>query len=185
MKEIWKDIDGYNGEYQISSIGRIKSFKSGKERILKPAIDSKNGKGYYCICLNKKFFRVHQLVAMAFLNHKPNGHSIVIDHINGVKCDNRVENLRLVSHRDNMSTDKCVVNYKNKTSNYTGVVFSISKLCYTSSIKFKNKSYSLGCFKTEIEAHNAYQEALFEINNNTFYEYLKNKKIPYKKKQKK
>ena len=71
IQEIWKDIPGYEGLYQVSNFGRVKSFKNKTEKILKLSICSH---GYYVITIRTyKKIRVHQLVAMAFLNHKPNG----------------------------------------------------------------------------------------------------------------
>lgn len=67
-KEIWKDIAGYEGLYQVSNFGRVKSIRFGKERILKPF---KTGKGYLQVCLYKnnkrKKYYVHRLVAQTFL----------------------------------------------------------------------------------------------------------------------
>ena len=62
-KEIWKDIKDYDGHYQVSNLGNVKSFKYDKEKVLKPIID----KGGYCIvtlCKNKKSknFKVHRLL---------------------------------------------------------------------------------------------------------------------------
>ena len=102
MEEIWKDIDGYEGMYQVSNLGRIKSlprrmkasigFASVRGRIMKPAIDPK---GYIRCALSKdnilKTFKVHRLVAMAFISN-PNSYP-QINHINGDKQDNRVTNL--------------------------------------------------------------------------------------------
>ena len=73
MEEIWKDIEGYNGDYQISNLGRVKSFKCNKEKILNPY---KNKNGYYRIGLKMgkemKYFRVHRLVAKAFIPNPNN-----------------------------------------------------------------------------------------------------------------
>lgn len=64
---IWKDILGYEGLYQINRLGQVKSFKNDDEKILKPGI---NGGSYYFVSLRKdgiqKNKRIHQLVAMAF-----------------------------------------------------------------------------------------------------------------------
>ena len=90
--EIWKDIPEYESLYQISSLGRVKSLKFGKERILKPI---KNNKGYFVLNLLKdgkpKNMKVHRLVAQAFLNNPFNLPQI--NHINEIKEDNRLENL--------------------------------------------------------------------------------------------
>lgn len=91
IMEIWKDIEGYPN-YQVSNMGRVKSLKYDEEKILK---SSKNSRGYLQVGLCKegkiKFFRVHRLVAQAFLPN-PNNLSQV-NHRNEDKTDNRVENL--------------------------------------------------------------------------------------------
>ena len=113
MKEIWKDIKGYEGLYQISNFGRVKSvarFRKGKngvptycrERIIKSRTNPKTG--YVEICLskedNKKLFLVHRLVAETFI---PNpGNLPQVNHINEVKSDNRVENLEWVTNAENI-----------------------------------------------------------------------------------
>ena len=100
MEEIWKDIEGYNGDYQVSNLGRVKSFKYGKEKILKP---QKLNTGYLSINLCKngkmKTSRINRLVAEAFL---PNPENLSeVDHINSDKTNNCVENLQWISHVEN------------------------------------------------------------------------------------
>ena len=101
--EIWKDIPSYEGHYQVSNLGNVKSIKYSRQRILKPAT---NIHGYFMVCLHvkntQKLITIHSLVSMAFLNHKPNKtHEIVIDHINNLKTDNRLENLRWDTRKNN------------------------------------------------------------------------------------
>lgn len=95
MKEIWKDITGYEGLYQISSEGRVKSLnynRTGKEKILKAILD-KYGYCFVILCKNNKIkkYSIHRLVAQAFI---PNPDNLPqVNHINENKTDNRVENL--------------------------------------------------------------------------------------------
>lgn len=114
QEEIWKDIIGYEGQYQVSNIGRVKSLTrkvpvvslkrkqhsfSMKERIKK----SKIYFGYNKVFLSKnakyKWHTVHGLVATAFIREKKDKEQV--NHINGIKHDNRVENLEWVTAKEN------------------------------------------------------------------------------------
>ena len=105
-KEIWKDIKGFEGLYQVSNLGRVKSLERIdalghrlKEKILKPRIDGR----YYQVCLCKqsikKNYRVHRLVWEAFNGQIPEG--LQVNHINEVKTDNKLENLNLMTCKEN------------------------------------------------------------------------------------
>lgn len=160
--EIWKNIPGYD-KYQISNQGRIRSLKADCYKILKPI---SKGNGYNFIRLSRginiKNSYIHKIVAAVFLNHIPNGHDIVVDHINGNKKDNRLINLRLVSSRDNIhfSLDK------NKTSSeYIGVSRYPKTNKWISSICINGKRKRLGYFNTEDEAHLAYQNELKNLTH--------------------
>lgn len=110
MNEVFKDVKGYEGLYQISNLGRVKSLerkimKRGniytlKEKILKPCVDNE-GYLHVRLCNNTKpcLWKVHQLVALAFLNHdrKKAGVNTIVHHINGNKKDNRLVNLEIQS----------------------------------------------------------------------------------------
>jgi hypothetical protein len=170
QKEIFKDIPSYEGIYQVSNLGNVKSLNykgSGFEKILKPSIDCSS---YYTVKLKLKTMRVHVLVAMAFLTHIPCGHKIVVDHINTNRLDNRLENLQLISNRENISKDR-----KNKSSKYVGVSFHKIKNKWESKICADNKSKHLGLFDEEYEAHLAYQKAL-EMYNKGDLSFLEPKK---------
>jgi hypothetical protein len=164
MEEIFKEIPGYNGLYQASNLGRIKSLSRkvcnyrgcyfSKERILTQFI-SKNYKRVNIRSSNKM---VHQLVAMAFLNHIPCGHEIVVDHINHDKLNNKLENLQLITNRENCSKD-----VKNKTSKYTGVSWNKARNKWVSQIKINGKTVPLGRYKCELVAAIVYQKKLKEV----------------------
>ena len=93
--EKWKDIFGYEGIYQVSDLGRVRSKKYGDWRVLRP---SKSHKGYLKVDLSKKgrrtrkVFFVHRLVASAFIPND-NIFNDQVNHINEVKTDNRAVNL--------------------------------------------------------------------------------------------
>ena len=106
--------------------------------------------------------KIHQLVAISFLNHTPNGHNLEIDHIDGDRLNNRIENLQIVTHRANAST--CFVKGKeNYSSKYTGVIWYKRDSRWRSQITINGNPKFLGYFDSETEAHNAYQNALKSI----------------------
>jgi hypothetical protein len=167
--EIWKDVPNYEGIYQVSSLGRVKSLsreilasnanRISKEKMLKQHF---NRNGYLRVTLTKngarKEFKTHQLVAMAFLNHIVCGHDLVIDHINEIKSDNKLENLQIVSNRLNVSKSQ-----KFKSSIYTGVSWNKRAKKWISYIKVKDKLNHLGYFNNEEEASQAYNNALINL----------------------
>jgi len=107
--ETWKDIEGYEGLYQISDIGNVKTLKriivheprnyTAKEKILKPSIQN----GYYTVGLHKnkhvKYFRVHRLIAIAFI---PNvEHKECVNHMDCNRLNNSICNLEWVTKGEN------------------------------------------------------------------------------------
>ena len=181
--EEFRDIPGYEGLYQVSNEGRVKTLgrvimrSNGKkltvkERIMKPACDKY---GYLVTKLShkgkSKTVKVHKLVAMVFLGHIPCGYEEVVDHINNVCTDNRVENLQLISQRENSSKDRNV-----GTSKYVGVYWYTSRSEWRSKIRINNKTVHLGTHKYEYKAHLKYQKALNNIdkyeNPKQFRKYL-------------
>lgn len=113
MGEIWRDIAGYEGLYQVSNYGRVKSCqrkehgaswgtRTRKERIRKTRI---NREGYEQLQLWKDgkqhTFTVHVLVANAFLDRCCDG--LEVNHIDGNKANNRVDNLEWVTHSENVT----------------------------------------------------------------------------------
>lgn len=112
MEEVWKDIKGYEGIYQVSNIGRIRSldriniYKNGTKRFEKGKVKAlvKNKLGYVQIILNKEnkksSRRVHRLVAQAFIEN-PNKYE-EINHIDGNKLNNNVTNLEWCNRKQNV-----------------------------------------------------------------------------------
>lgn len=102
-QEIWKDIPGYEGLYQVSNLGRVKSlgnrYHRRKELILKPKLDKY---GYYIVSLYKnskpKMYGVHRLVMLSFVGWS----NLTVNHKNEIKIDNRIENLEYMSNKDNV-----------------------------------------------------------------------------------
>lgn len=167
IKEVWKEIPNFNGLYEVSNIGNVRSLdridcagRNLKGRKFK--LNSKSGSGYIFVSLSKngiaKQFYVHQLVAISFLDHKPNGFKIVVDHIDNNKTNNNLSNIQLLTNRQNSS--------KNVTgsSKYTGVR-KTKYNTFRSSIRVGKKKLDLGTFKTEIEAHRVYTSKLNEITS--------------------
>ena len=91
-KEIFKDIEGYEGIYQVSNFGKIRKIKLGKERILRPCKDSR---GYSVVSLFKnktrKMHKMHRLIAIAFIPNPANKPQI--NHKDGNKLNNNLDNL--------------------------------------------------------------------------------------------
>lgn len=159
--EVWKAVPNYEGLYDVSDLGRVKSLKFGKERILKQTLGS--SAGYYTVSLCKdrkqKTFQIHQLLAITFLGHMPDGHKIVTDHIDNDKTNNRLDNLQLISQRKNCSKDK-----KNGISKFTGVDWDKLSKKWRTRIRINGKEKYLGLFNTEEEARAEYDRALKEYD---------------------
>jgi len=156
------DIVGYEGLYQASDWGNIKSLsynRTSKERLLKM---TDRGDGYLHVSLfkgvEKRTLRVHQLIAITFLGHVPDGtHKIVVDHIDSNKLNNRVDNLQLITQRQNTSKKR------SGTSRFIGVSWVGNCNKWKASISINGKVVYLGLFTDELAASEAYQNRLSQL----------------------
>ena len=168
MKEEWRPVVGLEKMYEISSKGRVKSLAwkawNGKvwwdkpEKILKHCLTKW---GYPTIPLKRlngerKQVHIHTLMAQAFLGLIPDGtNKICVDHINFIRDDNRLENLQLLTNRENSSKRK-----EKGSSKYTGVFWSTWNGYWMAAIRIDGKKKHLGCFEDEEEAGKAYKKEL-------------------------
>lgn len=129
MQEIFKDIKGYEGLYQVSNLGRIKSLPRKiklhtgvefytKEKIVKGSTITKKHRYKIVSLCGSSHKTIHKLVWETFNGEVPQG--LVIDHINNDRNDNRLENLQLLSHRDNVKKE---INKEKTSSKYHGIYY--------------------------------------------------------------
>lgn len=178
-EEIWKDVPSYEGYYQASNFGRVRSLdrtvidSRGRERFYKGRVikGDINRDGYRRTTLRGdgigRTFNFSQLVAMTFLGHKPNGITMVVDHINGDVANDSLDNLMVVTNRANTST--CFrSNRSSFSSGYVGVSWCEKVSKWGAHIRYKETQSSLGYYDSEIKASNAYQSALSKIEGGSF-----------------
>jgi hypothetical protein len=157
-EEIWKDVVGYEGLYRVSSFGRV--FGVIRDKIRKP---SKISGGYLGVDFYKdgvgKSRTVHSVMAEAFIDKDYRLKGLVVNHKNFKRDDNRLQNLEVISQRENANL-KHIPSF----SKYTGVSFNKSNGLWVSEIILNKKSLYIGSFKSEIEASKYYEDALICIN---------------------
>ncbi len=145
MEEIWKPIPGFI-DYAVSNFGRVKSFKGQNVKLLKPQT---RVKGYKFVCLSnetdKKFIDIHRLVLMSFVGMPPQG--MECDHINRVRDDNRLDNLRWVTKVENEA------NKLKKFPSYVKINNNRNKK-YRVQLRINKKDIHFGSFYTLEEAEN-------------------------------
>lgn len=170
--EEWRDIEGYEGLYQVSNLGRVKSLKPRYKNkiILKQEI---NHFGYLQICLSnpRKTHKVHRLVAQAFIPNPENKPQV--NHIDGNKLNNKVENLEWnTAHENNLHACRTGLN--------GGAKKNTSKLTEEQVIYIRNnyKAYDkyFGA-KPLCNRFNISSSSLFKILNKTNYKLIGGKKV--------
>lgn len=156
--EVWRIIPGAES-YKVSNKGRVISLnygRTGQERILSAF---KGSDGYMRLSIvlfeKRKTVLVHQIVAMAFLNHKPCGHKMVVNHIDFNRSNNNLSNLELITARENLNQK-----HRQNTSKYVGVHWCKTKNKYISTIHINGKNKALGSYVDEEEAKEAYLKEL-------------------------
>jgi vacuolar-type H+-ATPase subunit I/STV1 len=162
--EIWKPIPQYEGYYEVSNLGNVKSIekivefnhwitnkrhkKLNKEKILKP----NNVKGYLCVGLYKnnmgKYFRVNRLVALAFLGQS----ELQVDHIDNDKTNNKLSNLQYLSCKENLIKAR---NLKHIVGE-TGTSYFKRDNKWRASKSIDGKVYHIGLFNNRQDAYNAF-----------------------------
>ncbi len=147
---MWAD---YNETYEVSTDGLVKNKKKGTIR--KPTTDKQ---GYNISRLNNTTVAVHRLVALAFI---PNPENLsVVDHINGNKMDNRVENLRWLSHSHNAQNAK---GHQDSKSKIKGISWSKRRQKWRVRICVDYKEIEIGVYATIDEAQIARKEAVARL----------------------
>ncbi len=147
--EVWRDVLGYEGYYQVSNMGRIKSLSrstyhfKNKERLFKMNPEKDGGiRVFLSKDLKNTRFQLHRLVAFAFI---PNPKNLpFINHISGNRADNRVENLEWVTPSENI-----LHAYRIGLKNAEGMNNGQAKLKDEDIIKIK-QLYKDGVFQKEI-----------------------------------
>lgn len=156
--EVWRDIKGYEGIYQASPVGVVRSLDRVdcrgnrlKGQLLK---NCNNSDGYHSIALcnggHQKTFAIHKIIARTFIG-KSNG--LDVNHIDGNKINNNISNLEYVTRRENCTHGKV-------SHGLVGANWNKKLNKWRSAIVFEGKKHSLGHFETEIEAHQAYTDKL-------------------------
>lgn len=164
MTEIWKDIKEYEGKYQISNTGKVRSLVNNKNKIrkqpkiLKPYLDKD---GYEIVRLSKnsklKAFKIHRLVAIYFLDNVKN--KLAVDHIDTNRRNNNYTNLRWVTNEENSNNLNTISNLKK-----IGVKY---KIMYGKPIVDKNGNRYISIIEASRELKISRSKIQYHLKNNT------------------
>jgi hypothetical protein len=171
MNEEWRNIKDYEGYYQISNLGNVKSLHrvvarrnhpphTTKEKILALTPDSK---GYFIVYLHKgirKGHLVHKLVWDAFGNETKKDKTIRIDHKDDNRQNNKIDNLQLLANRENCYKGWVAKGKKEPI----GVTLDRTKKKYVANIQLAGRRIFLGTYNNIEEASKKYQDTLLAFN---------------------
>jgi len=170
-EEIWKTVPGYP-HYEVSNLGKVRSLKAGNVKLLTQFMIGR----YYGVNISNKFAKrktwttyVHHLVSIAFLDHWPKKGTTVINHIDGDRLNNRLDNLELLTFRENLQKGW---ERKGRNTQHFGAhkTIRVRKTTGETIEKWKaaachkNVTYYLGQFDTELEAKAAYDNFVASLN---------------------
>ena len=172
MNEIFKDVVGYEGLFEISNKGNFRRNPNNPRKAQYPKHLNKLGYQYVSVCVNGKKSNktIHQLVAAAFIPDFKYG--MHINHIDGDKTNNHLDNLELSNYvHNNTHAHTLPTTTKPGKSKYRNVSIqydnrhSIPKPRYVASVKINNKRHYIGSFTDEVEAAKAVDNYLDSIGD--------------------
>lgn len=160
MEEVWKDIPGYEGKYQVSNYGNVRSLNYRQTKESKLMTPVNNGLGYFQIGLrlpkqSKKLFYIHRLVYCIF-NNVDYKTPLQIDHIDTNRSNNKLENLRLVTCKENLLNPLTTKKRKQVHRIKEGIpcgLFDLGGNLLKSFISYSEAAEYLGCSRTNILYH--------------------------------
>ena len=155
MQEYLNSLFDYKDGKLFWKVARSNRIAVGDE------VGSPTGNGYLKVSINKSYYKVHRVIWTMLKGEIPAG--MQIDHIDGNRVNNHIENLRLATHQVNQGNRKITAG-----KNFKGVNFDKARNKWKAEIRVDNVSYHIGRFDTELEAHNAYCEVAQEIHCNFF-----------------
>lgn len=115
------------------------------------------GQGYHKVNYNNSLYKAHRIIFSLYYNIEIDN-NLVIDHINGNKSDNRIENLRAITHRENLLNS-----YKHRSGKYKGIDRLNDK--YRVRINYNGKTYTLGYYKDLDQAISKHSQAMNRIKS--------------------
>ncbi len=150
----WKDVVGYEGLYQVSDTGLVRSLRRGG-RVLSTGMSGAYQNTTLSVGATKRTFTLHSLVASAFKGPRPQGY--VVRHKDGDKLNNRASNLLYGTPMENNHDTKLAGKYSSK---FRGVSFKSSSSKWVAKVGSKEA----GHYTTELEAARAYDKYIIDNN---------------------